>query len=79
MKSEILIQKYESFQPEIQKEILDFIEYLELKYKAVQKGKKEKKPAFEKEPFVGMWSSRSDMKDPKKYIRELRQKHWKKS
>jgi hypothetical protein len=33
MKSDALIQRYESFQPEIQKEILDFIGYLEMKYK----------------------------------------------
>ncbi len=79
MKSEILIQKYESFQPEIQKEIIDFIGYLEMKYKSTQKVKKEKKPALEKEPFVGMWSSRADMKDAEKYIKELRKKHWKRS
>lgn len=36
MKSEALIQKYESFQPEIQKEILDFIGYLEMKYKTAK-------------------------------------------
>lgn len=79
MKSEILIQKYESFQPEIQKEIIDFIGYLEMKYKSTQKVKKEKKPALEKEPFVGMWSSRTEMKDAEKYIKELRKKHWKRS
>ena len=33
MKSDTLMQRYESFQPEIQKEILDFIGYLEMKYK----------------------------------------------
>ncbi|HRG47821.1 MAG TPA: hypothetical protein PLX69_09735 [Leptospiraceae bacterium] len=79
MKSEILIQKYESFQPEIQKEIVDFIEYLEIKYKTTLKIKDKKKPSLEKESFVGMWSSRPEMKDSDKYIKELRKKHWKKS
>ncbi len=79
MKSEILVKKYESFQPEIQKEIIDFIGYLELKYKSTLDIKKEKKTPLEKEPFVGMWSSRSEMKDPEKYIKELRKKHWKRS
>ena len=46
MKSEILIQKYESFQPEIQKEIVDFIEYLEIKYKTTLKIKDKKKPSL---------------------------------
>jgi hypothetical protein len=33
MKADTLLKRYESFQPEIQKEILDFIGYLEMKYK----------------------------------------------
>jgi hypothetical protein len=33
MKSKALIQRYESFRPEMQREILDFIGYLEMKYK----------------------------------------------
>lgn len=79
MKSEILIQKYESFQPEIQTEIVDFIEYLEIKYKTTRKIRDKKRPSLEKEPFVGMWSSRLEMKDSAKYIKDLRKKHWKKN
>lgn len=43
MKSDILLQKYESFQPEIQKEILDFIGYLEMKYKISKSNVNKKK------------------------------------
>ncbi len=43
MKSNILLQKYESFQPEIQKEILDFIGYLEMKYKISKSNVNKKK------------------------------------
>ncbi|MDX1960449.1 MAG: hypothetical protein SFU98_17905 [Leptospiraceae bacterium] len=79
MDSEKLILKYESFQPEIQKEIINFIEYLEFKYKPTSKNKKEKKLSFEKEPFIGMWSSRLEMKDSEKYVKKLRESHWKRN
>ena len=77
MKTEILVQKYESFRPEIQREILDFIEYLELKYKVSSKTRKKLRKPIEKEAFVGMWSKRKEMQEPIKYIKNLRKKHWK--
>jgi hypothetical protein len=76
VKSEILVKKYESFRPDVQKEIVDFIEYLEIKYKPFQKTKNITKPNLDKEPFVGMWKDRSEMKNPEKYVKSLRDSQW---
>jgi len=50
MKSNTPMQRYESFQPEIQKEILDFIGYLEMKYK-IPKSTSTKKKIMEAEVY----------------------------
>ena len=31
---------------------------------------------LENEPFVGMWSNRSEMQDSTAWVRQIRQQHW---
>jgi hypothetical protein len=31
---------------------------------------------FKDEPFIGMWSDRTDMQDSTAWVRQLRQKEW---
>ena len=66
-----ILQKVESYSPDMQREILDFIEFIENKYKFKTPATKKKSP-LRNEPFVGMWKNRPEMKDSVEYVRKLR-------
>ncbi len=71
-----LAQEIDSLPPEAQKQVEDFIAFLKTRYKPMHK-KRAKKSRLENEPFVGMWKDREDMRDSVKWVRELRQREWK--
>ena len=66
-----ILQKVESYSPDMQREILDFIEFIENKYKFKTPPAKKKSP-LRNEPFIGMWKNRPEMKDSAQYVRNLR-------
>jgi len=59
--------------PEAQQEVADFISFLKSRYK------KQQKPPLEndiiRDPFIGIWKDREDMKDGK-WLRDLRASEW---
>jgi mRNA-degrading endonuclease RelE of RelBE toxin-antitoxin system len=71
-----LAQEIDSLPPEAQKQVEDFIAFLKTRYKPMPK-RRAKESKLEDEPFVGMWKDREDMRDSVKWVRELRQREWK--
>ncbi|MDX1958842.1 MAG: DUF2281 domain-containing protein [Leptospiraceae bacterium] len=67
-----LLERVESYSPEMQREIFDFIEFLETKYKSKAPNKTKKKSPLREEAFIGMWKNRPEMKDSIDYVRALR-------
>ena len=63
-----ILKKVESYSPDMQREILEFIEN---KYKFKTPTTKKKSP-LRNEPFIGMWKNRPEMKDSAQYVRNLR-------
>ncbi len=55
--------------------IVEFVAFLKQRYTPSQPS-----PAhplnLENEPFVGMWSDRSEMQDSTAWVRQIRQQHW---
>jgi hypothetical protein len=66
-----ILQKVESYSPDMQREIFDFIEFIENKYKFKISHTKKKSPLRD-EPFIGMWKNRSEMQDSVTYVQNLR-------
>jgi hypothetical protein len=80
MSSEVAIAKLKTLTPEHQQEVLDFIEFLELKER-----REAPTPDIEVdsdasdwklEPFFGIWRDREDMKDSSAWVRQLRRRSW---
>jgi hypothetical protein len=61
--------------PEAQKQVIDFIAFLKMRYRR-RPGAPESKRKLAEEPFVGMWRDREDLQDSSAWVRELRRREW---
>ena len=76
MNQEKLLQDVISLPPVAQQELIDFIDFLKLRYGQSSFQKSRHLSTIEDEPFIGMWQNRSEMADSYAYVRNLRQKEW---
>ena len=75
MESSHVLNDFNSLPPDAQKQVLDFMAFLKMRYTSAPR-KKAKRISITNEPFVGMWKDREDMRDSAKWVRELRQREW---
>ncbi len=66
-----IVQDINSLPPEAQKQVADFVAFLQERYASVP-AKKSRRAKLTKEPFIGMWKGRSDMKDSVEWVRQVR-------
>ena len=76
MGEENILKEFTNLPPEAQRQVVNFIAFLRSRYQRASKGKKSKRIAITKEPFIGMWKERDDMKDGRMWIRNLRKSEW---
>lgn len=62
--------------PEAQQQVLDFIEFLKMRYKKGRPDKKAVRNRIVNEPFIGIWEGRQDMSDSSKWVRSTRESEW---
>lgn len=75
MRQNNLQTAFNALPPEAQKQVLDFISFLESRYTSAPI-RKVRRARLGKEPFIGMWSRREDMKDSAAWVRDARQREW---
>jgi hypothetical protein len=73
-KSDIL-EKLNMLPPEAQRQVFDFIAFLETRYHPMPKRKPKVKLSDEK--FVGIWQKRTDLVNSNAWVRNLRKAEWK--
>jgi len=76
MNQKIALQILADLPPEAQRQVLDFIAFLRTQYMPPRRRKTRKPSKLAKEPFVGMWRNRTDMKDSSAWVRNSRQHEW---
>ena len=77
METQNIWLKFEALPPEAKRQVIDFIEFLQARYRNLKHQKQAQKPSLREEPFIGMWKDRDDMNDSGKWVRDLRQREWK--
>lgn len=65
-----------SLPPEAQREVINFVAFLKARCSTAPAAKRRKRMKLANEPFVGMWSTRKNMRDSTAWMRNLRQCHW---
>ncbi|MFP4395317.1 MAG: DUF2281 domain-containing protein [Anaerolineales bacterium] len=77
MFQEQILQSLNTLPPAAQREVLDFIAFLQTRYKnQVQSEKIPTERNLSDEPFVGMWQDRDDMQDSSAWVRKVRTQEW---
>ena len=75
MEQDNLLSEFDTLPPEAQKQVLDFIAFLQTRYQQTPKAKKTKTRISE-EPFAGIWRSRKDLQKSSAWVRETRSSEW---
>ena len=69
-----LIERFKSLPPEAQRQILDFMAFLERRYRLSPR-RRVKKP-LRSYAFVGLWRGREEMRDSGVWVRQIRRQAW---
>jgi hypothetical protein len=76
MKQDKIWRDFAALPPEIQQQVADFIAFLRTRYAPASSNKTPKRAKLAKEPFVGIWRHREDMRDSTAWVRHLRDREW---
>jgi hypothetical protein len=76
MNQKELWREVKALPPEAQREVIDFIAFLRIRYKPPCPSDKSRETELADEPFVGMWSNREDMEDSNRWVRSIREREW---
>jgi hypothetical protein len=77
MKPETMWRQFETLPTAAKREIIDFIAFLQIRYERRAPVKSATKSNLKKEPFIGTWKDRDDLKNSVSWVRDLRRKEWK--
>lgn len=69
-----VLAKIKLLPPDAQKQVLEFINFLEKRYKRAKK--QTVKTRFREEKFLGMWKHRVDLHDSEKWLKRVRREEW---
>jgi hypothetical protein len=68
-----IAHEFAALPPEAKQQVVDFIEFLKMRYAAI---KKEAKSDRSDEPFIGIWRDREDMLDSQDWVKNFRRSEW---
>ena len=71
-----ILQNIQKLPPEAQKQVSDFVAFLNARYSAANRSRKTRRVRLAKEPFIGMWKNRADMRDSVNWVRQMRREQW---
>jgi hypothetical protein len=75
MENKGFYNKFESLPTEAQKQVLELIGLLKIKYQSRNRRNLKSKLITNKK-FVGIWKDRTEMKDSSKWVKNLRKREW---
>lgn len=76
MEPEKILDEIRQLPPEAQKELTEFIGFLKMRHRKESMKKRITEIDFSKEPFVGIWEDRDDMRDSRLWLRKIRKSEW---
>ena len=76
MNQKTVWQDFSNLPPEAQRQVLDFIAFLQARYVSPRSRKNVKPTKLAKEAFIGMWRNRDDLRDSSAWVRNTREREW---
>lgn len=77
MKTESIWHEFDTLPAEAKREVMDFIAFLQIRYRRQAFVRKTQRLKLKEEPFVGLWKDREDLSDSVSWVRDIRQREWK--
>ena len=65
-----IAEKIKFLPVEAQREVIDFVAFLKMRYPVWRTIGKDKQTKFTDEPFIGMWRGRKDMRDSVAWVKK---------
>ncbi len=69
-----LEERFQALPPEAQRQMLAFLAFLEQRYRMARS--RHPKKTLRSYAFVGLWREREDLKDSRRWVRQVRQQEW---
>jgi len=69
-----VLEKLNALPPDAQQQVLDFIAFLETRYRPARRRRPSVRLSEEK--FIGIWKGRTDLRDSGGWVRNLREAEW---
>ena len=74
MSKKEVLEKFDALPAEAQRQVADFIAFLEAYYRSVPSQKPQQPLATE--AFIGIWRTRPDLRDSSAWVANLRKSEW---
>lgn len=71
-----VLSRFDTLPPEAQQQVIDFVAFLQTRYRSVPKRRAKPKIRLADETFIGIWSNREDMRDSGAWVRNIRSTEW---
>ncbi len=76
MPEEKVLRDFSALPQDAQQQVIDFIAFLQTRYKPISRERELSRKKIGEESFVGMWKNRTDMSDSSAWVRNTRQAEW---
>lgn len=71
-----VLKEFGDLPQDAQKQVIDFIAFLQSRYKTEASKKETERKDITQEPFIGIWKNRKDMGDSSAWVRDVRNREW---
>ncbi len=76
MEQNNVLSTFDSLPPEAQRQVVDFIAFLQTRYRPTAKEKTRSKSRLSDEKYIGIWRNREDLRDSSAWVRNNRATEW---
>jgi hypothetical protein len=76
MNQKTIWKNFSDLPPEAQRQVMDFMAFLQTRYPYTRPRKPLKTVKLAKEPFIGIWRHRGDLQDSTGWVRNVRAREW---
>jgi len=76
MEQNNVLSKFDTLPPEAQQQVVDFIAFLQTRYRPIATGETKSKARLSDEKYVGIWRNREDLRDSSAWVRNNRATEW---
>jgi hypothetical protein len=76
MNKDKILNEFEALPKDAQQQVIDFIAFLQTRYKPETSEEGPKKKEITDESFIGIWKNRDDFDDSSAWVRNTRKTEW---